>query len=148
MISSSQMEPAHLSKHCVQSLGQRIYQPMLPYLNHRVNKFQHTQLVLAILCAIPYVDIRLGPNDKKETGIPPVNDFVSSVLKEGTLQLGTTQALSDDFRLQGCPFIQRYPFVIGRETSLSLLVSGTSKCKYSTVYLDSSRPPPSGCFQP
>ena len=67
-------------------------------------------------------------DEEKQRGISPVNDLVVSVLNDGALLLTPTEALSDDFSLEHCPFVDGQELVrILGEPGLPLLIHEQDK---------------------
>lgn len=59
--------------------------------------------------------------------ITAIDDLVSTVFDERTLQFGTGKTLSDDLAFKGTPLFHGNPFVVRRQASLPLLVSEKKK---------------------
>ena len=85
-----------------------------------MNEFQQSQLIFWIVVSVL---AQFGSHNEKETGIATVDDLVATVLDKGALQFRSGQTFSNNFTLQGTSFDEGNPLVIGRQTSLSLLVA-------------------------
>ena len=89
-----------------------------------MNKFQQSQLIFWIVVSVL---AQFGSHNEKETGIATVDDLVATVLDKGALQFRSREAFSDDFTFQGTSFDEGNPFVIGRQTGLTLFVAAYKK---------------------
>lgn len=108
-----------------------------------MNKLEHPKLVFIVFFA--RIQVRLGAHDKKQTGISTVNHLVAAVFEKGTLQFGTAETFSDNFRLQSCSLVHGDPLVVRGEAGLPLLVSvkrNTSQEKKNKSHEQESRRAP------
>jgi len=85
-----------------------------------MNKFQHAKLIFMVFLL---ANIRPGPHDEKQTGIPTINDLVSTIFQKGTLQFTATQAFANNFTFQSHTLFHREPLVVGAEPRLALFVA-------------------------
>jgi len=100
--------------------------PAIHRFDKRMNKFQHPKLVFLVFF---FVGTWFGSYNEKQACVSTIDNLVTPVLQKAALQFTSGKTLADNFTLQGCAFGHADPFVVGRQTSLSLCVS-------SSIYQD------------
>ena len=78
--------------------------------------------------------LQVYSHNEVKTSIPPVDDFVASVLDEGTKRFVSWETFADKLALKSCPFFDSHFVIVLGESGLALLVDHEEEFNHALIY--------------